>query len=119
MASFYTIFQHKPIAARITSFLSDREVFRMFAVSSRLRNMWYIQYERLKNGYSFEARARQVQAAREWRKALDIQNRLFSLKGVWVDISKRDPMKKMRTLVRQDLAADAAGKRRPTKRIKV
>lgn len=72
--------------------------------------MWYIQYEKLKSCHPFELRAKQIQNAREWRKVLDLQTRLFDMAGVLVDIYTYDPMKKMRTLIRQ---------KRPVKRVKI
>lgn len=112
MSSLYDIFQHKPIVQNVLSFLSNRDVFRLFRVSAQLRRMWYIQYEKIKPCHPFEIRAQQIQSAREWRKALNLQNRLFEMSGVLVDIYKYDPMEKMRTLIRQ-------GKSRPKKRIKI
>lgn len=113
---FYSVCQHKPIVQCILSFLSNRDVFRLFAVSARLRSMWYIEYERLKRSQPFERRAEQVRQAREWRKALDLPSRIFVMTGELIDIHKCDPMKRMRTLVRQDKKKQ---EERQAKRIKV
>lgn len=101
MATFYTIAQHKPIVQHILSFLSNRDVFVLFTVSSHLRRMWYIQYEKLRNSKPFEMRAKQVQLAREWRKALDLEKRLLDMTGKRFDIFKCDPMERFRAIVKK------------------
>lgn len=110
MSSLYDIFQHKPIVQNVLSLLSNRDAFRLFRVSAQLRRMWYIQYEKIKSCHPFELRVQQIQNAREWRKVLDLEKRLFEMTGVLVDIYTYDPMKKMRTLIRQ---------KRPVKRLKI
>lgn len=109
--TFYTIAQHKPVVQLILSFLSNRDVFALFSVSARLRRMWYIQYEKLRNSKPFEMRAKQVQLAREWRKALDLQRRVLCLTGKEFDIFRCDPMERFRDLVKKGVRPKAAVKR--------
>jgi len=100
-ATFYTIAQHKPIVQRLLSFMSNNDAFALFCVSSRLRSMWFIQYQKIGKTRPFEERAKQIQKAREWRKALDLEARMQMMTGKTFDIYKCDPMEKFRMLVKR------------------
>ena len=99
--NFYDIALHKPIVQRILSHLSNKDAFSLFAVSSALRGLWYIQYKKMGNSKPFEMRANEIKLAREWRKALDIEKRLFEMTGQVFDMFKCDPMEKFRWFVKK------------------
>jgi len=99
--NFYDIALHKPIVQRIVSHLSNKDAFSLFAVSSALRGLWYIQYQKMSNSKPFEMRANEIKLAREWRKTLDVEKRLFQMTGQVFDMFKCDPMERFRSLVKK------------------
>ena len=110
---FYDIAIHKNVMQRVFSHLTNKETFLVFCVSSHLRRLWYIQYERMKNSKPFHERAAEVKRAREWRKVFMLEQRLEEFALVKVDIYKRDPMEKFRVIVQQTKSRkQLLGKRR-------